>query len=293
MANNSIALPRMVKDIAGHKFGKLTAVQYVGSNLRGSEGAYWDCVCDCGKEVKAAFGGDLRRGGVKSCGCLGPESSKKAGLNKVKDETGNKYGRLLVIEHIGKKSKNRAHYWKCLCDCGNYSEVSGSNLRSGAVASCGCVSQEGLTATHGEGTLRNITREYRIWRDMKSRCYNPKRNNYHLYGGRGITVCDRWRNSYEAFLKDMGRAPSPKHTLDRTDNSKGYSPDNCTWETMSRQARNRRSTRMLTYDGRTMAASDWADEMGISLGLILGRLSLGWSVERTLTEPKHNARRRK
>lgn len=286
MALSSIAPSQQVKNIAGEKFSRLTVLSYVGSNLRGSEGAYWDCVCDCGAKVSAAFGGDLRRGSVKSCGCLLKDSARLAAHKRVKDELGNRYGRLTVVKPLGKKySKGRAHYWECLCDCGTRTEVSGSNLRTGAVASCGCVAQDGLAATHGESRFGKVTREYRIWRDMISRCTNPNRNNYHLYGGRGITVCDRWRSSYEAFLEDMGRAPSMKHTLDRNDNSKGYAPDNCSWETMSRQARNRRSTRMLTFQGRTMAASDWADELGIPLSRILGRLSLGWSVEKTLTSP--------
>jgi hypothetical protein len=287
MATDSIALPRQVKDIAGKSFGRVTALHYVGSNLRGSEGAYWDCVCECGTKMPSTFGGDLRRGRVKSCGCLLKDSAKAAGLKKVKDEIGNKYGKLTVVKALGKKyEKGRSHYWGCDCDCGGYTEASGSNLRSGLVSSCGCVFQDGTTTTHGESRLGKVTREYRIWRDMISRCTNPKRNNYHLYGGRGITVCDRWRNSYEAFLEDMGRAPSKKHTLDRNENDKGYSPGNCSWETMSRQARNRRSTRMLTFQGRTMAASDWADELDIPLSRILGRLKNGWSVEKALTAPK-------
>jgi hypothetical protein len=286
MATNSIALPCQVKNIAGEKFGRVTALCYVGSNLRGSEGAYWDCVCECGTFMPAVFGGSLRRSHTRSCGCLGKDSAKTAGLNKVKSEIGNKYGRLTVVSHLGKKySKGRSHYWGCDCACGGYTEVSGHNLRSGAVASCGCVFQYGPTATHGESRHGKITREYKIWQSMITRCTNPKRNNYHLYGGRGITVCDRWRNSYEAFLEDMGRAPSKKHTLDRNDNSKGYSPDNCSWETMSRQARNRRSTRMVTYQGRTMAAIDWAEEYSIKLATLTGRLNRGWSVHQALTHP--------
>lgn len=291
MADNSIAPGRTTKNICGQTFGRLTVVKYAGSNIKASEGAYWDCICSCGTTVDAVFGGSLRRGHSKSCGCLGKDSAKLAGLNKVKNEIGNRYGRLTAVSHIGKKHKGRDHYWGCRCDCGGYTEVSGCNLRSGVVASCGCVFQEGPTATHGEARSGKVTREYRIWLSMITRCTNPKRNNYHLYGGRGITVCERWRNSYEAFIADMGRAPSEKHTLDRSDNNKGYSPDNCSWETMSRQARNRRTTRMITYQGRTMAASDWADELGVPLGLITSRLSRGWSVEKTLTLPSIKAKR--
>lgn len=223
MATDSIALPRQVKDIAGEKFGRVTVQCYVGSNLRGSEGAYWDCTCECGTHMPAVFGGSLRRNHIRSCGCLAKDSAKIAGLNKVKNELGNIYGRLTVVRHVGKKySTCRDHYWECLCLCGTKTEVAGGNLRSGAVSSCGCVFQDGPTATHGESRMGKATREYKIWQSMITRCTNPSRNNYHLYGGRGITVCDRWRNSYESFLEDMGRAPSKKHTIDRNDNDKGY-----------------------------------------------------------------------
>jgi hypothetical protein len=120
---------------------------------------------------------------------------------------------------------------------------------------------------------------------MLTRCYNPDRDFWHLYGGKGIKVCDRWFRSFENFLTDMGEAPNGL-TLDRIDSNGDYEPSNCRWATWSRQARNRSTTRMLTWDGRTQAASDWADETGIPLGTLLSRIDrYGWDLDKAFTEP--------
>ena len=122
--------------------------------------------------------------------------------------------------------------------------------------------------------------EYRTWRAMKARCHNtidPKCANY---GGRGIRVCERWANSFEAFLEDMGRKPSPRHSIDRVDNDGNYEPSNCRWATPKEQANNqrlKRSARMVEWNGKTQTMSDWARELGISVTLIHYRLEKGWS----------------
>lgn len=127
--------------------------------------------------------------------------------------------------------------------------------------------------------------EYRCWCTMLSRCYNPNRSNYKHYGGRGITVCERWRSSFEDFLSDMGVKPTPKHSIDREKNSMGYEPGNCAWKTQTQQMRNTRNNRMVTANGKTQTLIEWAKESGINQGAIRVRLELGWVPERAVSEP--------
>ena len=115
-------------------------------------------------------------------------------------------------------------------------------------------------ATHG----CTGTPTYRAWQDMIQRCYNPRRTRYPMYGGRGITVCQRWRESFEAFLKDMGTSPSPRHSIDRIDNNGNYEPGNLRWATAKEQSRNQRRNRVLTYQGETLCIAEWAERLGVA-----------------------------
>jgi hypothetical protein len=136
------------------------------------------------------------------------------------------------------------------------------------------------TATHGAKVGGKATTEYTIWRAMKSRCSNPATINYSDYGGRGIAVCDRWRDDFAAFLADMGPRPSPDHSIDRRDNSGPYSPDNCRWSTSTEQSNNRRVNRMLSHQGRTQTLAQWSRELGLSRVTLADRLDAGWPVEK-------------
>lgn len=127
---------------------------------------------------------------------------------------------------------------------------------------------------------------YRKWQHMIQRCHNPNDRDYPQYGGRGITVCDRWRYSFAAFIEDVGTAPSERHTLDRIDNSKGYEPNNVKWATQKEQANNRRSTKLLTINGVTRPLSEWCEEVGIGSKTVLYRLKhMGMSHEDAVFTP--------
>lgn len=165
------------------------------------------------------------------------------------DLTGRKFTRLTVIKFDGVRGRSR--FWECRCECGVTSYCSSDNLKRGAVKSCGCLVKDSVVEkcqTHGESHT-NKTKEYRAWQHIKTRCLNSKSKNYTAYGGSGVTICSEWAESYERFLYDMGRAPSPKHSIDRIDNNKGYSPDNCRWATSLEQNLNRKVTRMVMYNG--------------------------------------------
>lgn len=197
---------------------------------------------------------------------------------RVEDLTGQKFHRLTVQGIVG-RHKNKHYLWRCICDCGNTKDTLASMLKRGQIHSCGCKQRENVT-THGMSS----TPTYIVWRGMIVRCNNPKSERYCDYGGRGITVCDRWLNSFEAFLEDMGEKPEGL-SLDRKDNSKGYDADNCRWATDVEQARNKRNNTLLEYDNRIQPASAWAEEKGIPYGTLLARLEKGWDVKRSLEEP--------
>jgi hypothetical protein len=206
-------------------------------------------------------------------------------MSRRMDLTGKVFGRWTVISFV-ERDTNRQSKWKCVCLCGEAREVAAGKLLQGKSSSCGCLRDELIASrfrVHGE-TIKG-TSEYTSWKSMLQRCSDPNSTNYPRYGGRGITVCDRWKHSFENFLADMGRKPSSKHSIEREENEGNYEPANCRWATSKEQSRNRRSNRMLTLNGRVQCLADWADETGLSYKTIQSRLLRGWSEEKTLTTP--------
>lgn len=186
-------------------------------------------------------------------------------MAKPLDLVGMRYGRLAVVAEAEKIGGRKA--FACRCDCGAVKTVRSAYLVSGNVRSCGCLRAETSAQTARENIRPDAKRRdpaYNRWSCMLQRCYNPKNPSFHNYGGRGIEVCPEWRASFDAFSADMGRPPTPDHTIERVDNEGGYAPGNCRWGTRAEQLRNRRTNILLTVNGKTMTAKDWATEAGVS-----------------------------
>lgn len=203
------------------------------------------------------------------------------------DLQGKTYGRLTILGYAGRCvcGGRKVPYWKCRCECGTEVIIANSNI--GRTRSCGCLAIEGVkqrATIHGHFTNGIQSKTYSAWCSMLARCSNPKRRDFNDYGGRGITVCERWRNSFGAFLEDMGVKPA-NHSLDRRDNSGNYEPSNCRWATNQEQGNNRRSNVRITFNQTTQTIKQWCQALGYRPTLVNDRLKRGWSVEKALTEP--------
>lgn len=238
-----------IRDRSGEKYGRLTVLCEAPRDQKGR--VRWHCQCDCGNETTILVGSV---GKTLSCGCLQREKAAAQGSSTFKDRTGERVGRLLIVEAASRNERNRP-MWRCKCDCGVEIIASGGDLYGGRTTSCGCLQIERTSAANAErakhGHARNnglggraTTPEYRSWKAMLERCRNKNAPNYHLYGGRGITVCDRWQgvDGFTNFLSDMGNRPDDT-TLDRYPDKDGnYEPSNCRWATPAEQSNNRRQT---------------------------------------------------
>lgn len=259
--------------MVGQKFGKLTVIEYAGTNKRKSR--TWLCKCDCGN-TKICDGWQLRSGKTNSCGEC-----------KYIDITGQRFGKLQVIKYYGKSKKGAL--WLCKCDCGNETIVNGGSLRSGHTQSCGCLQKE-ITiqkqTTHG----KTNNRVYWVWASMKNRCYNSNYSLYRNHGGRGIRVCDEWKDNFQAFYDwsiNNGydeNLPKGKCTLDRIDNNGNYEPSNCRWVDMEKQSNNTRRNVYYMVDGEKMTIAEIARKYNIKYSTLYSRFQKWhYSVEEAIS----------
>lgn len=198
-----------------------------------------------------------------------------------------RFGRLVVIsEH---KNKGKKTQWVCICDCGQKCIVKTGQLRSMKTESCGCLRKENavkngkkMWTTHS----MNKSPEHRSYHAMLARCYRKTHKSYYDYGGRGIKVCDRWRNSFENFFEDIGKRPSKKHSLGRIDNNSDYMPDNCKWETVIEQANNKRNNFIIEVDGIEKTLPEWCKTYNIDYHQVYTRIiNKGWTPKKALKTP--------
>ena len=206
---------------------------------------------------------------------------------KVADLTGQRFSKLVVT---GRDEFNTTTSikWICLCDCGNTTSVSRSNLKDGRVKSCGCYHISQLKAWHkakankaNPRSTKSLT--YRSWYLMIYRCYASSGEKWDNYGGRGIAVCDEWRYDFDRFVADMGERPSKEYSLERKNNNGNYCSTNCVWATKKEQERNKRSNRLITYNNKTQCLAAWAEELGIPSRSFYNKVSVqGLSIEQVL-----------
>lgn len=208
------------------------------------------------------------------------------------DLIGQRFGRLVVVARAAKSTPTRSHpygrcRWRCICDCGIERVVIQAYLRAGDTNSCGCFARDKLIARstrHGDAQVGRITSEFYTWCNMLRRCNDPNDQSFANYGGRGITVDERWLE-FANFLADLGRKPSPTHTLDRINNDGPYAPGNCRWATRSTQARNSRHARLVTFNGLTLSLAEWAERVGISRTVLDARYRKDWPTDEMLLRP--------
>lgn len=209
------------------------------------------------------------------------------------DLTGQKFGRLSVIERAPNKKDRVA--WLCKCDCGNEIVTTSRLLQTGQTTSCGCFHRERTKLTHTKHGGR-YDKLYAVWIVMRDRCYNLKNKDYADYGGRGIIVCEEWRNSENGFqnFREWAKNNGYRESLsiERMDVNKNYEPCNCKWATQKEQCNNKRNNRIITFNGKKQTLSQWAEEVGIPRSVLLSRIDrYHWDIEKALTSPVKKTKR--
>jgi hypothetical protein len=202
------------------------------------------------------------------------------------DLIGKKFNRLTVIRTW---TVPKRRICEVVCDCGSVKSVRLDALTKGTTKSCGCLNKEMIrpgNVTHGKSKLK----AYAVWNGMIQRCTNKNLKGFMLYGGRGISVCERWRKSFADFLFDMGDRPSNRHSIERIDNNGNYEPGNCCWATAKEQSLNQRRSRLIEFKGETLNLCVWATRYGMSDGLLWSRLNAGWNMADALEIPPKKGR---
>lgn len=266
-------------DLTGKQYGMLTVLRrdendYIQPKT-GKHVARWICRCQCGG-LRSVPGNMLRSGHAWHCGCQS--------TNKLKDLTGQTFGKLTVIERADDytdKNGEKHVCWKCKCLCGNECIVRGHSLRNGHTKSCGCAIVEAATK-HG----MHGTRIYNTYKNMLDRCYNKNNDHYMDYGGRGIKVCNAWRgeNGFINFYNwAMANGYTDELSIDRINVNGNYEPNNCRWADSKMQANNKRNTIYIEYNGETHTISEWSTITGIPYATIYDRyVNKQWTAYQTL-----------
>lgn len=211
-------------------------------------------------------------------------------MTRLIDLTGQRLNYWTVLEKAETPAGKSGRWWLCRCKCGTTRVMPSRYLGSKDFSSCGCKKKEFIRNNHprrrhDHAKSGSHSRLYRIWTNMLTRCTNSNVASYAFYGGRGITVCDRWQD-FTNFLEDMGEPPTDAHTLERKDVNGDYCPDNCCWATRLEQSRNKRSNRMLTFEGKTQCLSIWSEEVGIPTTTLRARLfRYNWPIDKALLTP--------
>lgn len=210
---------------------------------------------------------------------------------KTIDISNQKFGRLTVIEKSQKICGKTA--WKCICDCGNITYVTTSNLTCNRIRSCGCIKQEILMKRNITHNQRH-TKLYEVWKSIKQRCYNPKHHAYKNWGGRGIKVCDEWKENFQAFYdwsysngykEECQKSEKDKLTIDRINNDGDYCPSNCRWVNRTTQSRNKRVNKKIIYKNEEHCLVEWCEILNLYYQTINARLRRGWSIEKSFETP--------
>lgn len=246
---------------------------------------YFNCTCECGVK-KVVNGRNIVLGKSRSCGC---DRDSKAHKRYFIDLTGNKYNKLTCIKW---ERRENGIYWYCQCECNNFTWVEASNLKSGAVKSCGCAGNH-VNRIHG----MSRTRLHKIWSRMIARCFNPNVDSFEHYGGRGITVCSEWMET-NGFINFMNWSYEHGYkenlSIDRIDNNKGYSPDNCRWVTQSVQMRNTRTNPRYELNSKPYTIADLADIFNIPYQRLHRRIhALHWDIEEAVGLKPHVSKRKR
>lgn len=201
-------------------------------------------------------------------------------MSKFQDLTGQKFGRLTVIKRV-ENTKNKDTLWLCKCDCGGETITRITNLKNGNTKSCGCLNKEHLLKSITKHGLHN-EKLYNTWKCIRQRCNNKNNPSYKNYGGRGITICNEWNDFKNFYDWALNNGYKENLTIDRINNNKGYSPENCRWADKTTQSNNKRNNRNYTYNNETHTMGEWAKILNVNYWALRSRLDRGWDIKKAL-----------
>lgn len=284
-------MPRPVPNLIGNRYGKLVVTKRAPDFVspKGYKRHMWECQCDCGNRIIVRGDKLIKKEPIQSCGCDMDRNREKNGQFKkgvvLNDLTGKRFGKLTVIGLD--RIVNRRSYWIVECECGNRKSVRGDTLK--VITSCGCDKKRQDIINLGIANNHNMTYHpvYSIWHAMMQRCEQPNCHAYQDYGGRGIKVCEEWRDvrEFAKWADENGFVPNKNLSIERKDVNGNYEPDNCCWIDRKLQARNRRITIKLNINGTERPLSEWSELYGVKHSLALSRYEKGYREPKDLFYP--------